>query len=121
MNKTKILIIAIALIGGLLLSGCVETRPVPGKVGNTLLGTNQTADKPYIIEKLGDNSYRIVSKLPENAIQHNYVDVMTLGYMDIDSKCDIKYAFGVVGNDGRSYAGSSTTEIIVKTYTGCGV
>ena len=118
MSYKKIIIILIA-ISALLLSGCVETRPVPGKIGNTVIGTNQTADNPYIIEKLGNNSYRIIPKLPENAIEYNYVDVITLGYMDIDSKCDIKYAFGIVGNDGRAYAGSSTTEIIVKTQGIC--
>ena len=112
MIKTKILIISILMII-LLISGCVENRPIVGKIGDKSIGNIQVKNLPYIIEKIENNSYRVIPAKYE--IDGRYQDIMTQGYMDLDNRCDIRFVIGIVGDDSRVYAGSSTIELIIKT------
>lgn len=111
MKFVKIIIIVSVIF--MLFSGCIDTRPQVGKIGDQNIQNNTPTEKRFIIEDIGNYNYRII--VIDSGLYNRYVDTLTLGYLELDKYCDIRYTTSLTGEDGRAYAGSSTTALIVKT------
>jgi hypothetical protein len=99
MNKRAIIVLLIIAI--VAIAGCTSQ-------GN---GSTGKAVKPYTIEEISNQSY-LITAIEDSG--YSNADALKLGYIKVDTNCNIRYTTEFVEGVRGFYNPTETTELIIK-------